>query len=204
MHEADTSTVKARRSWFSAPKIVRRFRDDKSGVTAIEFAILGGPFFILLFGIIESSLIFFAGQMLESSVDEVGRKIRTGQLNNTLTEAQFKQEVCNSAAILFTCNEIKIDMQVAAKFDDLGDPPIPDANSNQSDFSGYSFTAPCPEEITMVTASYEWPIFTIYVSDNVYPQSKGKSGSAFRKILLNAISVFRTEPYPAGAGGRAC
>ncbi len=204
MQETFPSDGKKRRSFFSAPRIVRRFRDDDRGVTAIEFAILGGPFFFLLFGIIESSLIFFAGQMLESSVDEVGRKIRTGQLNNTITEAQFKQEVCNSAAILFTCADIKIDMQVAAKFDDLGDPPVPDAGTNQSDFSGYSFTAPCPEEIAMVTASYEWPIFTIFVSDAVYPQSKGKSGSAFRKILLNAISVFRTEPYPAGVGGRAC
>ena len=24
----------------------------------------------------------------------------------------------------------------------------------------------------------------------------------FRKILLNAVAVFRTEPYPAGSGGR--
>jgi Flp pilus assembly protein TadG len=186
------------------PKLVRRFQKNESGVTVIEFAMLAGPFFVLLMGIIECSLIFFAGQLLESAVDEVGRKVRTGQLNNTLTEAQFKQEVCDSAAILFTCDDIKIDMQVAAEFDDLGDPPVPDASTNVTDYSGYSFTAPCPEEITMVTASYEWPIFTIYVSENVYPQAKGSGSSAFRKILLNAISVFRTEPYPTAAGGRAC
>jgi hypothetical protein len=56
----------------------------------------------------------------------------------------------------------------------------------------------------MVTASYEWPIFTYFAADNIYPQSRGTNSSAFRKILLNAVTVFRTEPYPAGTGGRAC
>jgi len=192
------------REMFIAPRIVRRFRKNQEGTTAIEFAMLAGPFFVLLFGIIESSLIFFAGQMLESAVDDVGRRVRTGQLDNSITESQFKTEVCNEAAILFDCTGIKIDLQVAAKFDDLGDPPTPDADDNSSDFSGYAFTAPCPEEIAMVTVSYEWPIFTYFAADNIYPQSAGANNSAFRKILLNAIAVFRTEPYPASATGRSC
>jgi Flp pilus assembly protein TadG len=192
------------RDYFRAPKIVRRFRKNDDGTTAIEFAILAAPFFVLLFGIIESSLIFFAGQMLESSVDEVGRKVRTGQLNNTMTATQFRTEVCNSASILFDCAGIKIDLRVAAKFQDLGNPPIPNASTNATNFSAYNFTAPCPEEIAMVTASYEWPIFTYFAADNIYPQSRGSNSAAFRKILLNAVAVFRTEPYPAGSGGRAC
>lgn len=204
MLKEKTSREPRLRDYLRMPRIVRRFKKDDDGATAIEFAMLAGPFFVLLFGIIESSLIFFAGQMLESSVDNVGRKIRTGQLDNAITEAQFKQEVCDSAAILFTCDDIKIDLQVAARFQDLGDPPQPDADTNASDFSGYSFTAPCPEEIAMVTASYEWPIFTYFASDNIYPQSRGTKNPAFRKILLNAIAVFRTEPYPSATGGRAC
>lgn len=191
------------RDFFRAPRAVRRFRKDERGVTAIEFAILAPPFFVLLFAIIESSLIFFAGQMLESAVDDVGRRIRTGQLNNTLTQAQFKTELCKSAAILFDCNGLKVDMRTAARFQDLTDPPVPDGNNN-TNFNNYQFTAPCPEEITMVTASYEWPIFTYFASDNIYPQSRGSGSVAFRKILLNAIAVFRTEPFPPGAGGRTC
>lgn len=192
------------RDYLRAPKVVRRFRRNENGTTAIEFAMLAAPFFVLLFGIIESSLIFFAGQMLESSVDEVARKVRTGQLDNTITETQFRNEMCASAAILFDCDDLKIDLRVVAKFQDLGNPPIEDPNTNSADFSTYGFTAPCPEEIAMVTASYEWPIFTYFAADNIYPQSRGKNNSAFRKILLNAVSVFRTEPYPAGAGGKAC
>jgi len=187
-----------------APRLVRRFARDDKGVTAIEFALLAPPFFVLLFAIIECSLIFFAGQVLESAVDEVGRRVRTGELNNTLTAQQFRTEMCKETDILFTCNDLKIDMKVAARFQDLGNPPLPDPVTNNTNFNQYNFTAPCPEEITMVTVSYEWPIYTYFTSDHIYPQSRGSKNPAFRKILLNAISVFRTEPYPVSTGGRTC
>jgi Flp pilus assembly protein TadG len=175
-----------------APRIVRRFSRNQKGSTAVEFAILSFPFFLLLFGIIECSLLFFAGQMLESSVDEVGRKIRTGQLNNTMTEQQFKDEICAATSLLFTCTDIKVDLKVAATFDQLQDPPTP--QNGDVDTSAYNFTAPCPEQIAMITVTYEWPIFTNYVAAHV---SELNSGNA----LLNAMAVFRTEPYPAQGGG---
>jgi Flp pilus assembly protein TadG len=184
------------------PRIVRRYRRDENGATAIEFAMLAGPFFVLLFAIIECSLIFFAGQLLESSVDEVARKVRTGQLNNTMTAAQLKTEVCNEAAILFDCDKLKLDMDVVAEFDELGDPPQPDPGTNETDFTGFAFEAPCPEEVVMITASYEWPIFTYFTANNIYPTHG--NNAAFRKILLSAVGVFRTEPWPPATGGAVC
>lgn len=205
MNEITTTHFRQTGIFFRIPKIIRRFRRSDDGATAIEFAILAVPFFVLLMGIIECSLIFFAGQMLDSTTDNIGRKIRTGQMDNTVSESTFKTALCNEAAILFDCSKIHVDLQVADDFSELGDPPLPDSASNSVDFTKYSFTAPCPEEITMITASYEWPIFTYFVSDNIYRTVSGSTGNpAFRKILLNAISVFRTEPFPAGTGGRTC
>ena len=176
---------------FQAPRIVRRFNGDREGTTAVEFAILAFPFFLLLFGIIECSLLFFAGQLLESAVDDVGRKIRTGQLDDTMTAQEFKTEICDATSILFDCDKLDVDLRVAATFDDLDNPPEP--VGGEIDHSSYSFTAPCPEQIAMVTVSYEWPVFTDYVSAQI---SNLNSGNA----LLNAIAVFRTEPYPAHSG----
>jgi Flp pilus assembly protein TadG len=186
------------------PLVVRRFSRGEDGATGIEFAMLAVPFFVLLFGIIESSLIFFAGQMLESAVDGAGRNLRTGELDNASTAAAFRNALCQDATALFTCSKIKIDVQVADEFIDLGDPPLPD-NTNSTSFSSYSFTAPCPQEVVMVTASYEWPIFTYFVSDNIFRTVPGSTKNPlFRKILLNAIAVFRTENFPAATGGRVC
>ncbi len=191
MTKTDQVDRKGLLRYLRAPKIVRRFNGDREGTTAVEFAMLAFPFFLLLFGIIECSLLFFAGQMLESAVDDVGRKIRTGQLDDTMTESEFKAEICTATSLLFDCDEVKVDLKVAATFDELDDPPEPEGGAlNTSD---YSFTAPCPEQIAMVTVTYEWPIFTNYVAAHV---SNLNSGNA----LLNAIAVFRTEPYPAQSG----
>ncbi|GIL01211.1 MAG: pilus assembly protein TadE [Alphaproteobacteria bacterium] len=191
MSKAHDNARRGLRRYLQAPRIVRRFRRKDDGTTAVEFAILAFPFFLLLFGIIESSLLFFAGQMLESSVDDVGRKVRTGQLDDTLTESQFKNEICSATALLFDCSKLKVDLKVAAKFDDLEDPPTPE--NGEIDHSAYGFAAPCPEQIAMITVSYEWPVFTNYVVAQV-------SALNSRNALLNAMAVFRTEPYPAHGG----
>ena len=185
--------MKSKLSFFSGnifptmPKIIRRFKNEEAGVTAIEFSILALPFFTLIFAIIETSVFFLAGQYLEASVDNVARKIRTGQLDDTLTEAQFRQEVCDEAAIMFECSGLKLDMQVAATFDALDDPPTPDADGNY-DASSYGFTAPGALQIVQITATYEWPVIT-----NL--SAPLRTNAAGRWALLNVISVMRTEPW---------
>lgn len=173
-------------SLFRAPKIVRRFRKDEEGVTAIEFAMLALPFFALMMAIIETSIFFFAGQVLESSVDDVARKIRTGQLDSSLTAADLRDEICDSAAVLFTCGDLLIDMQVVAKYEDLGDMPGPDGGELKP--GDFGFEAAGPKQIVMVTVASEWPIFTNYLQQYM---SKLNSKNA----LLTAVAVFKTEPY---------
>jgi len=178
---------KVRKSrFFSAPKIIKRFKSDEEGVTVIEFAMLALPFFALLMALIETSLMFFAGQVLESSVDDVARMIRTGQLDQSLTEEQLRDEICDSAALLFDCNGINIDMQVVATYADLGDSPEPEGGA--IDPADFTFTAAGPQQIVMVTVMTEWPVFTNYLQSYFSELSNGNA-------VLNAVAVFRTEPY---------
>ena len=171
---------------FEMPKVVRRLKDDDAGVTAIEFGMLAFPFFMLMMAIIESSLMFFANQVLESSVDDVGRQIRTGQLDDSMTETELRTAICNASAVLFTCGDLKIDLQVVAEFDDLGDMPEPvDGVLEDSEFS---FTAPGAKQIVMLSVLTEWPIYTNYLQSML---SKLDSNNG----LLTAVAVFKTEPY---------
>jgi len=190
MPSTPISQEKSRRtrriSILSAPQIVRRFNKDEEGVTAIEFAMLALPFFMLLMAVIETSLLFFAGQVLESSVDEVGRKIRTGQLDQTLTKAELRTEICNGSAVLFDCNDLLIDMQVVAKYEDLGSMPGPDGG--ELDPADFGFEAAGPKQIVMVTVAAEWPIFTNYLQQYMSDLNNGNA-------LLTGVTVFKTEPY---------
>ncbi|MCB1415197.1 MAG: pilus assembly protein [Phyllobacteriaceae bacterium] len=178
--------ARKRAGFFSAPKIVRRFAKDQEGVTAIEFAMLAMPFFMLLMAIVETSLLFFAGQVLESSVDEVGRKIRTGQLDQTLTEDQLRDEICESAAVLFDCDGLLIDMQVVATYDELGDAPKPE--DGEIDPSDFKFEAAGPKQIVMLTVVAEWPVFTNYLQQYLSGLNNGNA-------VLTGITAFKTEPY---------
>ena len=41
-------------------RLLRRFRGDRSGATAVEFAMVSVPFFGLLFAIFETAFVFLA------------------------------------------------------------------------------------------------------------------------------------------------
>jgi Flp pilus assembly protein TadG len=49
-------------------KTARRFVREKDGVVAVEFAIVAAPFLALMFAIMETALVFFASQVLETAV----------------------------------------------------------------------------------------------------------------------------------------
>ncbi|MBW8857368.1 MAG: pilus assembly protein, partial [Bradyrhizobium sp.] len=63
----------------TAPKanILRRFRRNRRGSAAVEFALVAPVFFAVLFAIIELALVFFASQILETVTQDTSRLIMT-------------------------------------------------------------------------------------------------------------------------------
>ena len=58
---------------------LRAFARREDGAAAVEFAIVVAPFLAMLFAILETALVFFAGQTLETAVSDSARLILTGQ-----------------------------------------------------------------------------------------------------------------------------
>jgi len=52
---------------------VYRLRRDVSGTTAIEFALVALPLFVLLLGILEGALLYWSWQALEGAAIDAGR-----------------------------------------------------------------------------------------------------------------------------------
>lgn len=63
----------------SLRNVLRRFRRSRRGSAAVEFALVAPVFFALLFAIIETALVFFASQVLETVTQNSARMIMTGQ-----------------------------------------------------------------------------------------------------------------------------
>ena len=70
------STTPLRNKW-------RRFRRNRRGSAAVEFALVAPVFFALLFAIIETAIMFFASQVLETMTANASRLIMTGTEQNS-------------------------------------------------------------------------------------------------------------------------
>lgn len=169
--------------------ITRRFFSQPSGATAVEFGLIAVPFFFLKMAIIETALIFWAGQLLETSVTESGRMIRTGQVQSQGMDADgFHTELCKELVVMFDCDErLKIDVQRVAIFDaaELGRPVV-DEDGNFT--GGFGFDPGAGGQNVIVRAFYRWPVLFNFLGLDA-------ADIGGRQRLLIATTAFRNEPF---------
>jgi Flp pilus assembly protein TadG len=168
-------------------KTVRRLARQEDGAAAVEFGLVAMPFLALVFAIIETALVFFANQVLETAASESARLILTGQAQTAgLTKDTFKAQVCAKVYGLFDCNSgVHVDVQ---KYDSFGsvslDKPV-DSDGNL-DTSGFKFAPGGPGDIVVVRLVYQWPVFVSLL---------GLSNMANNNRLMMATAAFRNEPF---------
>ena len=61
-------------------RFITRIRKNQCGATAVEFAIVSGAFFMLLFGIIEYGLIMYTKVAVETIVQQSARDVSIGKV----------------------------------------------------------------------------------------------------------------------------
>ena len=169
------------------PGAVRRLVRQQDGAVAVEFGLVAAPFLALVFAIMETAIIFFAGQALETAVADSARLIMTGQAQNASYSAStFKNAVCAKIFGLFDCqNGVYVDVQKFSSFANV---------TNNSPVSNGTFTPPNnytpggPGDIVMVRLFYQWPVYVSLLGFNLSNLNGGKR-------LLAATAAFRNEPY---------
>ena len=172
----------------------RQFGADQKAAVAIEFAILALPFFTLIFAIIETSLVFLAGQILDSAVDDATRLIRTGQATESnYTIGNFRTAVCNGLYGLFTCNNLKVKVSVVSNFASATTTTPVATGTNCTSSScpwtlteAYSSGVGC--NVMLVQVYYKWPMVVNLPGLNLYNLSDGTR-------LLGSVRVVRNEPF---------
>jgi Flp pilus assembly protein TadG len=164
---------------------LRGWRRCERGATAVEFALIAVPFLALLTAMVETALVFFAGQVLQASTSEAGRLIMTGQAQ-AMTASQFQQAVCDGAGGLFTCSQLSVNVQTFGNFTSAAGPnPI---QNGKIDTSNFGFSPGKPGQIEVVQAFYPWPLGLDLLGLNL----NNVNGDSH---LLAATAVFRNEPY---------
>jgi Flp pilus assembly protein TadG len=169
-------------------KALRRFRRNRRGSAAVEFALVAPVFFALLFAIIETAIVFFAGQVLETVTQDSSRMIMTGQAQTGgFSQSQFKIYVCGKINVLFDCDGgIFIDVKSYPAFSSVSITDPIDAGKNFVPPNNYSPGG--PGDIVVVRLFYKWPLIVTGLGYNI----SNLTGS---QRLLSATAAFRNEPY---------
>jgi Flp pilus assembly protein TadG len=170
-----------------AGNLLHRFRRNRRGSAAVEFALVAPVFFALLFAIIESAIMFFAGQVLETITQSSARQILTGQAQSAaLTQDEFKNYVCSQIPTLFNCGNVFVDVQKYSGFSSVAISSQIDNNKNFINDMHYNPGG--PGDIVVVRLFYQWPLFVTGLGYNVANLSGNQR-------LLTATAAFRNEPY---------
>jgi Flp pilus assembly protein TadG len=180
MTATHAAPITKRRRW-------RAFFADTKGATAVEFALVATPFIGLLVGIIQTFLVFFAQQLLETAVNQSSRLILTGQAQaQSMSQSQFASKVCSNLPILLNCNNVMIDVQVASSWTtaNAGVPTLTyDSHGNVT--NAWQFNPGNPGDVVVVRVMYLWPVFTAPLVANL---SNGTR-------LIMASTAFQNEAY---------
>jgi Flp pilus assembly protein TadG len=166
----------------------RRLIRQQDGAAAVEFGLVAAPFLALLFAIIETAIVFFAGQALETAVADSSRLIMTGQAQTQSFDATaFKNAVCAKIYGLFNCqNGIYVDVRTFSSFSSVTMPSPVDGQGNFQ--NNFTYQPGGPGDIVVVRLFYQYPVYVSLLGFNLSNINGGKR-------LLAATSAFRNEPY---------
>lgn len=198
------STLRARPRRF-----IRRFCRSDDGATAIEFAMLAMPYFLVVFAIIETFTAFMAEQLVSNAVDDMARRLRTGEITYNLnrptdmTQSQFRSAFCDRISILITCSAAertapqKLYIEARSFTDFATIPDVISRGSGSSAFSpaSFQFSPGGAGTINVLRAYYRWEVMT----DLIRPflaTVKPDGGGMPRDFLIVATSAFQNEAYP--------
>jgi Flp pilus assembly protein TadG len=179
----------------SAQNALTRFGRNRRGSAAIEFALMAPVFLALLFAIIETAVVFFAGQVLETGVQDSGRMLYTYQLQATgqsaaQQQAAFYADLCGRVSVLFDCvanpSSLVVDVRSypPGTAINITDPIVGGVLTGPFQFSVPPINSP---NTVVVRAFYQWPLFLTGLGFNIANLSGGKR-------LLSGSYSFHVEP----------
>lgn len=176
-------------------RLIKRYRRSDDGATAVEFAFVSVPFFALLFAILETALVFWTTQVLETAVTDASRLIYTGQFQSehrasTAEEmaAAFREEICARVVALISCSTmLEVDVRAFASFESVALDPLIDAEGAFAS-DGFRFETSGERQVVVVRAAVEYPVFVTLLDAS-------RANLANGRRLIVASAAFRNEPF---------
>jgi Flp pilus assembly protein TadG len=181
--EVASSKASAR---FRVSALLRAVFRDRSGVSGLEFAMVGPIFLLLIFGVIENGLTLWTQSVLDNATRDASRLLQTGQAQNGGTS--FVTQLCNEVSGLMSCSALQYRVQTGASFAGMSPTIATGSGGTLTGFSKY------PTSVSGGTAGQDTLIQVVYTRTYIIPWV-GKMMSASGSEQLLATATFQVEPY---------
>lgn len=158
---------------------------DRRAATIVEFALVAPLFILLLFGLLETSLIYFAQETLETAGEVSLRLVATGAVSDDAAgRSRLRRVACAQLSGYMNCDALRFDLSSAPTMSGAGRSHSP-SDSSRSD----RFVIGAPGDIVVLRLLYQWP-FRLSPFSIVVRHAPSDHGH-----LLVATRVAKAEAY---------
>ncbi|GJL92257.1 MAG: pilus biosynthesis protein TadE [Hyphococcus sp.] len=187
--------IKVRRKW-TERMASREFGEDSCGSTAVEFAIVAPVFLMLMFSIFEVGWFFFANSVVDATVGDAARQIKTGQIQKSFGDNDDKYDkmydnICDVLSVFGGCeNRLTIEVDTYDTFAELAADNTPPtcADAPPDDVAAIPFNPGDELQIVRARICYIYTTLNPAIGVNL-----SEPGTNKRRLVSTAI--FRNEPY---------
>jgi len=187
-------------------RIFRRLARDSIGAIAIEMAVIGPLFFLLLLTILDLGLMLANQSLLDGAARDAARLIRTGQVQTASSPiSAFQTLLCSDMGPVMTsaqcASDIIFEVQSFTSFGSVSFTSCTLNNNQTGTGTVCSFTPGTGGEIVGVQATYNRPFIIPWVAACLSGGScwtggtTGGSNPGTGTVQLVSTVIFRNEPF---------
>ncbi len=178
---------------------VERFRSARRGAVAIEFALVGMPFFLLICSIMMVGFVLFCTSTLDYATQRAARQIMVGTSQTaSLTAAQFRTNVvCSSLPpAMFDCTKVVVDLKTVTESKEPTDwydfvkPNSSSLIAPPTDNSQASFCMGAGNTYQVLRVVYPLPTYlAVFTTSPSIVQGQ---------FIVQSTAAFKNEPFQGG------
>ena len=189
-------------------RLFRRFAGDREGAIALEMALVGPPFLLVMLALIDFGLTMLTQSVLDGAARDAARLIRTGQVQTSGNPiGTFQTLLCSDMSSVMTtatCNaNVLFEVQVFGSYGSIAFTSCTRNNNQAGNGTACSFTPGAASQIVGVQVSYARPYIVPWVGaclsgGNCWtgPASTAGTGAqGTQTTTLTSTVIFKNEPF---------
>ena len=181
-----------------------RLFEDKSGASAVEFAIVAPVFITMMLSLFEIGWFYYQTSILDTAAADAARLIETGSVQkSTATAAQKQQavydEVCDIVQHFGPCStRLTVEVQTFTTFAALAAaaavPPVC-ADSPAAAVAGIAFNPGSDQQIVRVRVCFLYKTVNPIIGNEIMARGLRFQESGSDRFRLVSDAIFCNEPY---------